>query len=359
MCGIKYNGISYFFCKNIQGDVISIIDIYVDTVVRYSYDAWGKCRKTFDNTITFIGDINPFRYRNYYYDRETDLYYIQSRYYDPNTGRFISPDTQIGANNDITTYNLYTYCGNLPVCRYDIKGLKYEHFTNAFNSFLVWGDDQIEKISAKSQNIVNWSYNGLKDLVRNSLDIGNQMLLDRGVDTAGIGAYLLDMQKAGDIYYAVNDCWQSNFGYCNFYDIVFDIGTYMRFRKFEFKSRGENYVLWAWKGDYINLGAGAELGIYYGGGPLWKIDKDLSMYMAMRLKYKGKQIAFRFTYTWWMTGFNSSYLNVDPDKFVVRFKDQAMFNNCKYNVEKHYRNNSQKKVECWFVPKSKLVHICF
>lgn len=88
------------------------------------YDAWGACTIEYDNTSIGIANINPIRYRSYYYDTETALYYLQSRYYDPAVGRFISPDdaSYLGANGDLLSYNLYAYCSNNPVNDSDPSG---------------------------------------------------------------------------------------------------------------------------------------------------------------------------------------------------------------------------------------------
>ena len=84
VCGILYNNVPYYFIKNLQGDVIAIVDKDAQTVARYSYDAWGVCTVTHDSV--GIATINPFRYRGYYYDEEIGLYYLQSRYYDASVG---------------------------------------------------------------------------------------------------------------------------------------------------------------------------------------------------------------------------------------------------------------------------------
>ena len=114
----------YFFGKNAQGDVICIYDATGNTVARYNYDAWGACTIAYDNTSIGIANINPIRYRSYYYDAETGWYYLQSRYYDPAVGRFISPDdpSLLGANGDLLSYNLYAYCSNNPVNYSDPSG---------------------------------------------------------------------------------------------------------------------------------------------------------------------------------------------------------------------------------------------
>lgn len=114
----------YFFGKNAQGDVLCIYDANGTIVARYYYDAWGACTIAYDNTSIGIANINPIRYRSYYYDTETGWYYLQSRYYDPAVGRFISPDdpSLLGVNGDLLSYNLYAYCSNNPVNYSDPSG---------------------------------------------------------------------------------------------------------------------------------------------------------------------------------------------------------------------------------------------
>ena len=73
-----------------------------------------------------IGQINPFRYRGYYYDTETGFFYLQSRYYDPVVGRFLNADGIIGANGGILGYNMFAYCGNNPIVRVDRDGYFWE-----------------------------------------------------------------------------------------------------------------------------------------------------------------------------------------------------------------------------------------
>ena len=99
-------------------------------VASYSYDAWGNhtVYDEYGDVNTYygtIGNINPIRYRSYYYDTETGLYYLQSRYYDPQTGRFISADKTeyLGENNDLMSYNLYVYCSNNPIMFVDPTGM--------------------------------------------------------------------------------------------------------------------------------------------------------------------------------------------------------------------------------------------
>ena len=105
-----YNGTQYYYVKNLQGDVMRIVDATGAVVANYTYDAWGKVTSSGS-----IGQINPIRYRGYYYDIDTGFYYLQSRYYDPAIKRFINADGYINANGNILGFNMYAYCGNNPI----------------------------------------------------------------------------------------------------------------------------------------------------------------------------------------------------------------------------------------------------
>ncbi|HIZ09742.1 MAG TPA: RHS repeat-associated core domain-containing protein [Candidatus Borkfalkia avicola] len=97
-------------------------------MVEYKYDAWGNHAVLDANgadiaSATHIGNLNPFRYRGYYYDTETGLYFLKTRYYDPEVGRFITIDDISYIDPEtINGLNLYAYCGNNPVMRVDENG---------------------------------------------------------------------------------------------------------------------------------------------------------------------------------------------------------------------------------------------
>ena len=103
----------YFLATNLQGDVTYIYDIDGNRVVTYNYDAWGNILSISGTKASTIGRYNPFRYRSYYYDNETGFYYLNSRYYDPASGRFLNADGQL--NDGLLGYNLFAYCENNPV----------------------------------------------------------------------------------------------------------------------------------------------------------------------------------------------------------------------------------------------------
>ena len=124
VCGITYNGTSYYFLKNLQGDVIAITDATGSVVARYTYDAWGVCTIESDTTDCKIAEINPYRYRSYYLDQEIGMYYLQSRYYNPNIGKFINSDdaTVLEIEKAVLNHSLFTYCKNEPINNFDPYG---------------------------------------------------------------------------------------------------------------------------------------------------------------------------------------------------------------------------------------------
>lgn len=129
--GFNYENVDYYYLRNTQGDITSIITKDGTEVARYAYDAWGNHKVlnasgTEDTNPTSIGNINSFRYRGYYYDKETKLYYLNARYYDPEIGRFISQDNiSYLAPKTINGLNLYGYCGNNPVMNVDPDGTSW------------------------------------------------------------------------------------------------------------------------------------------------------------------------------------------------------------------------------------------
>ncbi len=142
MDGFYYNDEPYFYVINAIGIIIELIDRKSNVVAKYSYDAWGNC-KVLDSSgkeITDpenIGNINPFRYRGYYYDVETGLYFLSSRYYNPLWGRFISPDSIDYLDPEsVNGFNLYAYCGNDPVNCVDPSGHAWETIFDI--GFAIW-----------------------------------------------------------------------------------------------------------------------------------------------------------------------------------------------------------------------------
>ena len=145
----------FYYKKNVQNDVIGIYSTQGTQIARYSYDSWGNCLTEYlqsdgtyakiendymvnDTSIInrFIAFKNPFRYRSYYYDFETNLYYLNSRYYDPEIGRFINADNLSNLTPDtLNGLNLYAYCINNPVLFIDENGTSWKSFWRGIKKF--------------------------------------------------------------------------------------------------------------------------------------------------------------------------------------------------------------------------------
>ena len=147
--GFEVDGNSYYYLKNQQGDVTALVDETGAIVGRYTYDAWGNITSVQDGLgndvstdATHPANANPLRYRSYYYDAETGFYYLNSRYYDPVTGRFLIPDKILNDGNVLIGYNLFMYGWNNPVNKVDHTGnapgdffLSVEAAANDFHNY--------------------------------------------------------------------------------------------------------------------------------------------------------------------------------------------------------------------------------
>ena len=163
LIGFKYNNTIYYYIKNMQEDIIGLTDSSYNLVCSYEYDSWGKLISVKDNNnnvITnpsHIGYINPFRYRSYYYDNETELYYLNSRYYNPEWGRFISIDIYLGITGDILGYNLYLYASNNPINNSDDEG---RFFKKAWN----WVKKKASQAAKKVSKVVSKAVKKVKSV---------------------------------------------------------------------------------------------------------------------------------------------------------------------------------------------------
>lgn len=130
---------TFYFDRNIKGDVIALYNSSGTKVASYSYDSWGNCTvKTI--VVNNFSSYNPIRYRGYYYDRETGLYYLNARYYNPEWRRFISPDSTEYIDSETPNgLNLYAYCNNDPVNFADPSGCAPEWWEWALAGAVVAG----------------------------------------------------------------------------------------------------------------------------------------------------------------------------------------------------------------------------
>ena len=122
---VTWNGTTYYYALNAQGDVIGIFDDGGNGVVLYNWDnAWGYHPQPEGPMADTLGTLNPLRYRSYVYDEETGLYYLQSRYYNPEIGRFINADALVSTGQGLLGNNMFAYCLNNPIMFADSTGTR-------------------------------------------------------------------------------------------------------------------------------------------------------------------------------------------------------------------------------------------
>ena len=136
---VNYNGTEYYYLRNGQNDVVGLMDASGNRVVEYTYDAWGKLISTTGTLATSLGADNPFRYRGYYYDTETGLYYLMTRYYDPEICRFISADVYMSTGQGVLGGNMWAYCLNNPTIYIDNVGTFVNTIIGGFIGGIVGG----------------------------------------------------------------------------------------------------------------------------------------------------------------------------------------------------------------------------
>ena len=120
---VVYNGAAYAYVKSLQGDIVAILDENGNAVVSYGYDAWGAPLWCTGELAETLGKVQPFRYRGYVFDEETGLYYLRSRYYNAQWGRFVNADNYLSTN-------VFSYCGNVPSVFVDKNGHERKLYDN-------------------------------------------------------------------------------------------------------------------------------------------------------------------------------------------------------------------------------------
>ena len=147
---LSYNGKMFYYVKNLQGDIVKILDEDGQEKASYVYNAWGNILSQSEDELS---SINPLRYRGYVYDEDTTLYYLQTRYYDPTTGRFINADdtAYIGATGTVLSANIFTYCENNAIMFTDYNGQLLKEEKEAGRKF--WKNWVVSTLKKKK-----WTY---------------------------------------------------------------------------------------------------------------------------------------------------------------------------------------------------------
>ena len=208
---MEYNGNNYYYYYNLQGDVIGLYDSSLNSVVQYSYDSWGKLLSVTGSLAETVGKANPFRYRGYYYDSETELYYLNSRYYDPETGRFINADGYVsGPEKVIQGYNLFVFCDNNPVNKVDDSGNWPKWIKNVVNKV----STAVKKVVSKIKSHLKKGKNTLPAInhVNKSHVTEPLLMLDLGsaVGKVGLSSTVSKSDKMAGIAYSFVDVGNNN-----------------------------------------------------------------------------------------------------------------------------------------------------
>ena len=140
----------FYYVKNLQGDIVKILDEGGNEKASYVYNAWGNILSQSEDELS---SINPLRYRGYVYDEDTTLYYLQTRYYDPQTGRFINADdtAYIGATGTVLSANIFTYCENNAIMFTDYNGQLLKEEKEAGRKF--WKNWVVSTLKKKKWHI--------------------------------------------------------------------------------------------------------------------------------------------------------------------------------------------------------------
>ena len=325
----------YFLNEKINknNNVIKIIELYNKRVIEFVLELM-KETKYFTLTISTDSNNNIAIFTLKYYNEKTKKIYYEIQ-------------IKIQFNN--LNIKKLAKKASVPIISFSSE-INEEMIKNMFDRILfILGvfdtlksinpvlDNEIKSLPLFDNNKINTISIALSSILHGFDDHFSNL----GIDTAEFGAIFLDMKLDNNtgIYYADFDCWQQKFGYNIIYDIVFDLFTSMdKNNNGIFSFNNQNYIFWAWKGDYINLGAGAELGIYYGGSSKdfshWKVNKSLAMQMTLKLTHKTIGTIINNwdnngENTWWITAFNPKYKKLKAKdliaSFTVKFPNEVMF----------------------------------
>ena len=157
---VLYNGATYRYVHSLQGDILGLQDSAGNLVVEYRYDAWGRQISKTGSLAATLGTLNPFRYRGYVFDEENGLYYLRSRYYNPEWGRFINADVLLGKRGVLLSHNLFTYCRN--------NSVKYSDH-NGYVGVFAWISDkwkQYSRLSPAEQAVAIWHPFAAREVAR-------------------------------------------------------------------------------------------------------------------------------------------------------------------------------------------------
>ena len=339
-----------YYVTDSHGNVVQLTDENGKVTKTYEYDSFGN-EVDLDSK-----DDNPFRYCGEYYDKETDEIYLRARYYRPAVGRFLMRDTYIGESDDPLSLHLYTYCENDGVNAWDPSG------NISFKG--IWN-----KVKQVTKKVVNTGAKVVKKGVRYAANKWRYSTLGkyfaRATESGKYSKFMNTFdffQDSKGVYHTSQNCWQKLGGYNDLYDFFFDAATEMKAIKFNLPTNtrrynlNKTYILWAWKGDYFNLGAGGELGIYSNYINIHSLAETRNpIYSKLQVFYKGKRIIkYHPSYLcWWITGFNPKIQNIKTAN-DLSLKCKADFSNVSKDLRKAFFKKAKKSYgKYWKVNKKR------
>ena len=320
----------YYYHPDHLGSAQLVTDFEGNEYQRIEYTPYGELwveKKTAnEKDMRYL----PYKFTAKEQDEETGFYYYGARYLDAKYSRWISIDPALsdylskdynsssGGIFNPVNFNLYHYSSNNPIRYIDPDGKDTKDI--------------------------------MRGLIRGIL--GNPQAVQdaqSGVFPNEKVGFFFDASEG--VYHTTFDCWQSMGGYNALYDVAFDLGTSMKAVKFEFSSGGDNYCLWGWKGDYLSLGAGCEMGLYrQADGKLgemghYLVDSSLAMDVQATLTVNGKNSG---TYNssklgkhWWPAIFNPSQQGKNRDEIHAQY-NLTMPNEQLYNdFKKRWKQDSR------------------
>ena len=197
---MQTGGSTYYYVTNLQGDVVALLDASGNAVASYAYDPYGKVLSA-EGT---MAETNPLRYRGYYYDTGSGLYYLQSRYYDPAICRFINADGYASTGQGITGYNMFSYYNDNPISLCDSEGtvpLRNTMTMMTDGGGLIPAYKKVDRTITNlltDSNIYGTIVNGL-DMVREGMSYSCVKGVSNAVRPANIGAGIFAKQCEAEL----------------------------------------------------------------------------------------------------------------------------------------------------------------
>lgn len=349
-------GSARYYLHDALGSPVRAADEKGSVRGSFAWDSFGK------STMMAAGEKPAFGFAGYFMDPAADMYVTKQRGYMPAEGRFAARDLKPGLSGSPQTLNAYTYCWNRPLDLVDYDGAfpSWKDIENGIRHTADYVKDGVKEAwdtgvecvrdgTKNAFDTANYLYNKyVPKEVQDVMSAGGKVIMGGGraviewdpfgwgsisdgmawLSDSPAGTWFLDKvsftRTSDGVYHAKQNCWQEPFGYNDFYDYVFDGTTSCDNQKFHFISDGTQYTIWMWKGDYLNLGAGCETGIYYskpGDYHMYSAsDTGIKQTITLRDKNTG-EIIFEYNPedpTWWITGFNPKYQDVNQEDLEVR-----------------------------------------